>query len=36
MTFSIKEKDQKPLNHGQNESVSKTKLCGTKFMQIRL
>ena len=34
MTFSIQEKDQKPLNHSQNGSVSKTKLFGTNFMQI--
>ena len=33
---TLKEKDQKQLNHNQNGSVSKTKLCGANFMQIGL
>ena len=32
----LKEKDQKQLNYNKNESVSKTKLFGANFMQIRL
>ena len=32
----LKEKDQKQLNHNQNENVSKTKLFGANFMQIGL
>ena len=34
--WKLKEKDQKQLNHNQNESISKTKLFGANFMQIRL
>ena len=33
-TSELKEKDQKQLNHNQNESVSITKLFGANFMQI--
>ena len=32
----LKENDEKRFNRNQNESVSKTKLFGANFMQIRL